>query len=70
LRGYLRVRSGRLALERDFVRDPYQPDVDETEPWLGDWGSGSRSPTLAPSVAGTLFTTLIPIRLRQGARTE
>lgn len=61
LNGYLRIRSGRLAMARDYVRDPYSVQ-DEREPWLHDWASVSDQPTEMAPVVGTLVTVVVPIR--------
>jgi len=60
LRGYMKVRSGRLAMVRDYVRDPYTRK-DAAEPWLRDWRSGSAQPTDLAPVAGTFISFIIPI---------
>lgn len=61
LNGYLRIRSGRLAVARDYVRDPYSIQ-DAREPWLQDWASASDQPTEMAPVVGTLVTVVVPIR--------
>jgi hypothetical protein len=73
LGGFLRVRTGRLALQRDFVRYPYRLKRESTnrevflkpaagEPYLLDWVSGENNThtCLAP-VSGTLLTMLLPV---------
>ncbi|MFC7502404.1 hypothetical protein [Nocardioides sp. GCM10030258] len=61
LRGYMKVRSGRLAMVRDYVQDPYSRS-DEQEPWLHDWRSGTASPTDLAPVVGTFISFVVPIK--------
>lgn len=56
--GYLRLRTGRLALCRDFVADPY----DLVRPYLSDWATQGQTPTPMPSLRGAFLTLLIPIK--------
>ncbi|GAC1381349.1 MAG: hypothetical protein NVSMB48_09140 [Marmoricola sp.] len=68
LRGYMKVRSGRLAMVRDYVQNPYTHS-DEQEPWLTDWRSGSGTPTGLAPVVGTFISFVIPIKyLATGAK--
>lgn len=60
LTGFVRVRSGRLALYRDLLAHPYRPDEDSDEPYLLDESSGSRAPTERADTAGTVVTFLFP----------
>lgn len=60
LHGFMRLRSGRLSLFRNFDTDPV--DYENTRPVkLFDWTSQTTSPTSMPPVAGALFTLLIPV---------
>lgn len=69
LRGYMKVRSGRLALVRDYVQDPYT-QRDAKEPWMNDWATGTRLPTEMAPVVGTLVSFVIPIRWFQTSPSE
>lgn len=61
LHGFMRLRTGHLALFRDFVSSPLQAEEQSDGPSLFDWVSTSQVPTrLAPST-GTLFTMMIPL---------
>jgi len=63
--GFLRLRTGRLNLFRDFVADPYVQKGDRrlSEPYLLDWDSGTEELVPKEVAEGALFTMLIPIRL-------
>jgi hypothetical protein len=63
--GFLRVRTGRLNLYRDFVRMPYRPENGTRDPFLLDWGTGTRELTECARVEGTLLTMFVPIRFRE-----
>lgn len=64
LQGFLRIRTGRLALYRDFLVHPYDPEKlgSSQEPFMLDWESDKREPSRRERVEGVLFTMLIPIR--------
>lgn len=65
LRGFVRIRSGRLALFRNFISDPYTPN-DECQ--FNDWTSlrpASESQTIMPPVSGVAITILIPLEAKQ-----
>ena len=61
LRGYMRVRSGRLALYRDFLTSPYRSD----DPCIFfDWSSGQSAEhklTQMPEASGVAISLLIPL---------
>jgi hypothetical protein len=60
LRGFMRLRSGRLSLFRNFKIAPVHEE--STEPvQLFDWTTLTSSPTAMAPVAGALFTLLIPV---------
>ena len=66
--GFLRLRTGRLSLQRDFVKWPYQgaysgPDPGP-EPFLLDWFTESAELSQATCVEGTLLTMILPVRFR------
>lgn len=65
LRGLMRIRSGRLALFRDFVKNPYvTQDVCD----FSDWSSclpADQSQTSMPFANGVAITLLIPLEARQ-----
>jgi len=65
LRGFMKVRSGRLSLYRDFVASPY---FDGEQCIFSDWNTGSSEDNnlseMAP-VAGVLVTLLIPLEAKQ-----
>jgi hypothetical protein len=60
LKGFMRIRSGRLSLFRNFGAVPV--DEESTNPVkLFDWTTQTTSPTVMAPVAGVLFTLLIPV---------
>jgi hypothetical protein len=62
LKGFVRLRTGRLALYRDCIARPYESDG-TAEPYpLHDWSRTSQVVCEMADVAGTLYTILIPIR--------
>ncbi len=66
--GFLRLRTGRLSLQRDFAKLPYRPLSSQSsleEPFLLDWQNGAPLPTKFPRVEGTLLTMLIPIHRKR-----
>jgi hypothetical protein len=62
LKGFLRVRTGRLALYRDFESAPYLESDENEEIELFDWKTEAPTPVEAPSVEGTLYSMLIPLQ--------
>lgn len=65
LQGFMRIRSGRLALYRNFVNNPYRGNGD-TE--FYDWEStepASKSLTEMSSVEGTAVTLLVPLAAKE-----
>jgi hypothetical protein len=73
-KGFLRYRSGRLSLFRNFYKQPFMPDIgrDTLEPtrrtrlrakniYFFDWRSNSLDLVHAPPVDGALFTLLFPL---------
>lgn len=60
LRAYVRIRSGNLALARDFIDAPYLPKQDISEPWLTDWSTNSDQISKLARAEGTLITVLVP----------
>ncbi len=61
LNGFLRIRTGRLSLARDFVSMPYSRSRKGVEPKLLDWKTGSADPTELASSEGTVYSFLIPV---------
>jgi hypothetical protein len=67
--GFIRVRTGRLHLYRDFVNRPFVPQrinasaYSNTDPELFSWQSGINTAQTNAQVEGTLFTMLIPLRI-------
>lgn len=65
LRGFMKIRSGRLSLYRNFVNDPY---IDEEDCLFSDWStstSNSNQFTEMPNVAGVAVTLMIPLEAKQ-----
>ncbi len=60
LRAFLRVRTGRINLYRDFAATPYAPASSKDEPWMLDWRNRIAT-TTEPPVAGTTYTVLFPL---------
>ncbi len=61
LKGFIRIRSGRLALYRDFISNPYE-SLDECE--FSDWDTretAKNSLTEMPMINGVSITLLIPL---------
>ena len=57
--GFLKIRTGRLSLFRDFVHSPLTPETTDVD--LDDFPTCSATPTELASVYGTHFQMLIPI---------
>ena len=64
LRGFLRVRTGRLNLYRDFISNPYEDSKTNSEPFLIDWQTGTTEVLELARIEGTLFTIFIPLSIR------
>lgn len=63
LNAFMRVRTGRLALYRDFIARPYAGRSSE-DCSFNDWTTQSNSLTALGRAEGVLYTMLIPIRGR------
>jgi hypothetical protein len=61
LRAYVRLRTGRLALCRNFVDAPLQHSEQINGPELYDWTNESSVPTSMAPTEGTLFSIVIPL---------
>ncbi|MGG6380630.1 hypothetical protein [Paenarthrobacter sp. NEAU-H11] len=61
LRGFIRIRTGRVELIRDFIASPYSPLEDPVEKWDLDLAGQSRQ-----KACGSLVTMLIPTNFRRG----
>ena len=62
LKAFLRIRTGRLSLYRDFIELPFDPLASPDEASrLFDWSTCGNSPTSHAQVRGTLYTMLIPV---------
>ncbi len=64
LRGFMRVRSGRLSLYRDFIKHPYSQNDDCI---FFDWNSrksAEEAQTIMGSVTGVGITLLIPLEAK------
>lgn len=60
-KGYLRIRSGRMSLYRDFLRVPFYSAPDSPSNYaLIDMDNDSTKPTVRPKAEGTLITIIIP----------
>ena len=66
VRGFLRIRTGRLSLYRDFVEHPFKAGINNAppEPFLVDWNTQSMQVERMAPVEGTLLTMLIPVEFR------
>lgn len=65
LKGFIRIRSGRLALFRDFISSPYKSQ-DECE--FSDWSTmkaANQSLTEMPKADGVAITLLIPLESKK-----
>lgn len=60
LKGFMRIRTGRLSLYRDFVANPVSANGTENVQLL-DWTTQTTSPTKMAPVAGVLFTMFFPV---------
>lgn len=56
LRGYVRIRTGRIELTRDFISSPYVPAEDQKYAW----NVATLQERLRSRVCGSLVTMLIP----------
>ena len=68
LKGFVRIRSGRLALYRDFVSSPYNND-DECD--FYDWDChelASNKLTKKSEVEGVAITLLVPLRSKSSEK--
>jgi hypothetical protein len=67
--GFIRVRTGRLCLFRDFFKHPLGSIGRKIQDNIGydllDWTSGTKAPSRSAHVEGTLFSMLIPLQLRR-----
>jgi hypothetical protein len=72
--GFLRIRTGRLSLQRDFIAHPYDRPMDEDgrgnagctkEPFLIDWDGSQNTPNSRAPVRGLLVTMLLPVATRK-----
>lgn len=61
LQAYIRLRTGRLALCRNFIASPLQPEEQLNGPELFDWMTASTVPTQMARTEGTLITIVIPL---------
>lgn len=74
-KGFVRYRSGRLSLFRNFYEQPFMPAIgrealDQTPPtkfrerniYLFDWATQSPALTEAPWADGALFTMIFPLK--------
>ncbi|GAA3640594.1 hypothetical protein GCM10022200_25350 [Microbacterium awajiense] len=61
LKGAVRIRTGRLALSRDFEANPFRQE-ESARPSIFDSMTGSEEPTEHPSVCGTSVTLIVPTR--------
>lgn len=62
--GFLKIRSGRMLLYRDFITHPlYSKGQDSPNYGLLDWEMDGTKPTNRPKAEGTLITILIPVAL-------
>jgi hypothetical protein len=62
-KGFLRVRSGRMNLYRNFFTVPFYPGKDDdrfANYALLDWNTHSSNPTSWQKAEGTLITMIIP----------
>lgn len=57
-KAFARLRTGRLALCRDFLSSPFEKDDDI---WLDDWTTGTKTLSELPRAEGLLFTILMPV---------
>lgn len=60
LRGFIRIRTGRIELTRDFVSSPYSPAEDQTSKWMP---AADPRTSLRECTEGTVVTMLIPTNL-------
>lgn len=56
LRGYLRIRTGRVELTRDFISSPYAPSEDQ----YMSWNMTNAEERFRKPITGSLVTMLIP----------
>ena len=66
MRGFLKIRSGRLSLYRDFIETPYKSGEQETYDFC-DWDNqeiATKKLAKLPKLAGTSITLLIPLEAK------
>lgn len=67
-RGFVRLRTGRLNLFRNFAKDPFNgttvPSNGMPPTFLYDWYTNTFELSPQPQVVGTLLTMLIPLSFR------
>ena len=66
MRGFLKIRSGRLSLYRDFIETPYKSSEQETYDFC-DWDNqeiATKKLAKLPKLAGTSITLLIPLEAK------
>lgn len=61
LRAFLRIRTGRLSLYRDFHTSPADGSGENADSELLDWRTQTNELTEFPRAEGVLYTMLIPI---------
>lgn len=61
LRAFLRIRTGRLSLYRDFLTSPADGSGESADSELLDWRTQTKELTEFPRAEGVLYTMLIPI---------
>lgn len=61
LNAFMRIRTGKLSLYRDFVDQPYRANESMENSPLFDWNTGTHQLTPLARAEGVLYTMLIPI---------
>ncbi len=65
LNGFIRIRSGRLALYRDFIQQPFEGDGDcHFNNWTSQ-ASVEDSPIALSKVSGVAITIMVPLEAKQ-----
>lgn len=67
LRAFVRIRTGRLTLYRDFIQNPLGADEEAAGAGLFDWSRGREGISEFAPAEGLLYTILIPLAAQRAS---